>query len=117
VGSNWQNSTTDENNPFESFPRADQLADQETSDTPQRTRTKKRRGRRRDDAQDIENKPSEDMDDSSDFNRSGESSDARPKHGKVPSWTETIGVIVQANVANHQKQSPAGRGKHRRPSN
>jgi hypothetical protein len=26
-------------------------------------------------------------------------------------------VIVQANVANHQKQSSAGRGKHRRPSN
>jgi hypothetical protein len=25
-------------------------------------------------------------------------------------------VVVQANVANHQKQSSGGRGRHRRPN-
>lgn len=88
----------------------------------ERPRRKKRRGRRRDGERtgekpegfDSDSEPFEDLEDA---DRSSESSDTRPKQGKVPSWAETIGVVVQANVANHQKQSSSGRGRHRRPSN
>jgi hypothetical protein len=54
--------------------------------------------------------------DSTDSDRSSESSESRPRHGKIPTWTETIGAVIQANVANHQKQSASGRGRPRRPN-
>ena len=38
----------------------------------------------------------------------------RVRQGKIPSWEETIGVLIAANKANHQKQSPAGRNRNRR---
>ncbi|MEK0427085.1 MAG: hypothetical protein RJB11_3176, partial [Planctomycetota bacterium] len=97
--------------------------DPEVNEESQRNRRKKRRGRRRDDQPTSDRKSAEASGDSFESendldqnDRSSELSDARPRHGKIPSWTEIIGVVVQANVANHQKQSSGGRGRHRRPN-
>jgi len=88
-----------------------------------RTRRKKRRGRKRDDHQPSDSATSDRFDDSTDsekdfdsIDRSSDLSDSRPRHGKIPSWTEVIGVVVEANVANHQKHASSGRGRHRRPN-
>lgn len=97
--------------------------DPEVNEESQRNRRKKRRGRRRDDEPTNDRTSAEASGDSFESendldrnDRSSELSDARPRHGKIPSWTEIIGVVVQANVANHQKQSSGGRGRHRRPN-
>ena len=88
-----------------------------------RTRRKKRRGRKRDDHQPSDSATSDIFDDSTDsekdfdsIDRPSDLSDSRPRHGKIPSWTEVIGVVVEANVANHQKHASSGRGRHRRPN-
>lgn len=105
---------------FDSTSSADSENTQASSD---RSRRKKRRGRKRDDQPSIGNANSERFDDASEsekdldsHDRSSDFSDARPKHGKIPSWTEIIGVVVQANVANHQKHASGGRGRQRRPN-
>jgi len=95
------------------------------SESGQRGRRKKRRGRRREDEGDVPTSKSESTEQDSsgfehddDFDRSDDGSESRPRHGKIPSWTETIGIVVQANVANHQKQSAGGgRSRQRRPNN
>lgn len=99
---------------------ANDADDTRTSD---RTRRKKRRGRKRDDHQPSDSATSDRFDDSTDsekdfdsIDRSSDLSDSRPRHGKIPSWTEVIGVLVEANVANHQKHASSGRGRHRRPN-
>lgn len=97
----------------------------EESESGERVRRKKRRGRRRREDSDVDDSKAESFDQASevfanddDLERDGDDLDARPRHGKIPSWTETIGVVVQANVANHQKQSSGGnRGRQRRPNN
>lgn len=86
-----------------------QSHDEESSRSPRR---KKRRSRPREQS-DV---TSDDLIDSADSDRSSESSESRPRHGKIPTWTETIGFVIQANVANHQKQSSSGRGRPRRPN-
>ncbi|MFN6140124.1 MAG: hypothetical protein ACK480_16670 [Planctomycetota bacterium] len=97
----------------------------DTDDTrsTERTRRKKRRGRKRDDHQPSENATSDRFDDSTDsekdfdsIDRSSELADSRPRHGKIPSRTEIIGVVVEANVSNHQKHASSGRGRQRRPN-
>lgn len=86
-------------------------------------RRKKRRGRKRDDHQSSESATSDRFDDSTDaekdfdsIDRSSDLSDSKPRHGKIPSWTEIIGVVVESNVANHQKHASSGRGRQRRPN-
>lgn len=86
-----------------------QSHDEDSSRSPRR---KKRRSRPREQS-DV---TSDDLIDTADSDRTSESSESRPRHGKIPTWTETIGFVIQANVANHQKQSSSGRGRPRRPN-
>lgn len=99
------------------------VTDTDDTRSTERTRRKKRRGRKRDDHQPSENATSDRFDVSTDsekdfdsIDRSSDLSDSRPRHGKIPSWTEIIGVVVEANVANHQKHASSGRGRQRRPN-
>jgi hypothetical protein len=97
--------------------------EEEVEEGASRNRRKKRRGGRRDSEKPQKSESNTSFtepvgfDDSDGEIRSSESSEERPKHGKIPSWTETIGAVIQANVANHQKQSSGGsRGRNRRPN-
>jgi len=97
--------------------------DADNTRTSERTRRKKRRGRKHDAPEASENLTSDRFDDSTEsekdldsIDRSSDLSDSRPRHGKIPSWTEIIGVVVEANVANHQKHASSGRGRQRRPN-
>jgi hypothetical protein len=88
----------------------------ETEERSRRRRRRGGRGRSRDQDQDAEasnrDERSDDRETSSDIDPSED--DARlSRNIKVPSWNETIGVLVEANILNHQRAQSSHRGAPR----
>ena len=75
-------------------------------------RRKKRRGRTREEV----GVNTENSYEGNDSDRDSQPLESRPRHSKIPTWAETIGFVIEANVANHQKQSSSSRGRPRRPN-
>jgi hypothetical protein len=98
-----------------------------------RTRRRRRRGgrnRKRDDVQDTATDRSRDRESDRDTSdreattsrRSRQAADSESseeedapqfRQSKIPSWSETIGVLVEANMLNHQRSSSQNRGNPR----
>ena len=97
----------------------DGSASSEEDSRPRRRRRRGGRGRKHRDDADIKDED-RDVDartsrTSRDDDSDEQSSDDGPsvRHVKIPSWTETISVLVEANMLNHQRSQSSPRGNSR----
>lgn len=84
---------------------------------PRRRRRRGGRGRTREQADNLETERSSDARDerepSDDAEDSAEEDARLTRHSKIPSWTETISVLVESNMLNHQRSQGSQRGTPR----
>ena len=110
--------------PLDDDPRDDLDADSISNEGSDSDGRNTRRRRRRRGGKDRDNDEPKDRvkagrrnDDRGGDDSDGMDSDGESDHGvrisKVPTWTETILVVVEANMANHQKSPQSGRGPSR----
>ena len=74
-------------------------------------------GRRRSELRNNSRSEARDSEDLGSFDSSSvegdDREDARVRAGRIPSWEETVAVLIEANVANHRK-TPSGPNRSRR---
>ena len=105
-GANRSDSAFDEpeSSEFSSRDNRRRESDKANQDTPRGERTARRRRPREDDSEaaDVDSGEFEDRD------------ELQVRAGRIPSWEETVGVLIEANMENHKRTPSGGGGRPRR---
>ena len=105
-GANRSDSAFDEpeSSEFSSRESRGREIDKGNQDSPRGERPSKRRRPREDDSEvaDVDSGEFEDRD------------ELQVRAGRIPSWEETVGVLIEANMENHKRTPSGGGGRPRR---